>query len=47
MTDEECLQFLNKFKAIPWSKLKIKYNNIFVYLIDFQIVIMLEKLIID
>lgn len=34
MTDEECLQFLNKFKAIPWSKLKNKYNDIFVYLLN-------------
>lgn len=34
MTDEECLQFLNKFKAIPWSKLKIKYNDIFIYLFN-------------
>ena len=34
MTDEECLQFLNKFKAIPWSKLKSKYNDIFVYLLN-------------
>ena len=34
MSDEDCLIFLNKFKAIPWSKLEIKYNSIFTYLLN-------------